>query len=68
MTGSSLRRWVPGTGDGQPVDIAEGDIIRTDLMKIARDRSPASAFDRTRTTRTIVQSDLWRVIWAVRRP
>lgn len=142
QTGSSLRRLMVSTGDGRPVDIVEGDIIRTDLMKIAPDRaadyyslerehwlpmqtqrmkegavkswtlwsfvspsgsgrrydamtstiykdlnaamanpgyealyrklfpdrSPASVFDRTRTTRTIVQSDLWRVIWAARRP
>ena len=36
-------------------------------QKLFPDRSVAAGMDRGRTTRTIVVSDLWRVIWAVSR-
>ncbi len=140
-TGSSLRVRVASTSGDKPASIAEGDVIRTDLMKIQPDRNAdyydaeqkiwlpmqmervksgaikswslwafqmpsgagrpydavtstiykdlesamanpgyaglfakahtsgnyAGAMDRTRTVRTIVRSDIWRVVWAATR-
>jgi hypothetical protein len=140
-TGQTLRQRLDSTSGARPVNLVEGDIIRTDLMKISTDRatdyvnmerndwlpmhsqrvkdgtikswslwtfrsplgserradaitttvykdlnaamanpqyntvytkvfpdrSMAALSDRTRTVRTIVSSDLWRVIWSVSR-
>lgn len=38
ITGQTLRRRVAGTSGDKPVNIAAGDILRVDLMKISPDR------------------------------
>lgn len=38
-TGQTLRQRVASTSGDKPVNLAEGDIIRTDLMKISPDRA-----------------------------
>jgi hypothetical protein len=39
VTGSTLRQRLASTSGDKPVNLAEGDIVRTDLMKISPDRA-----------------------------